>query len=425
MSAIAIQIEGLSKQYQIVPGQVGQRRRTYQSLRDAITELMAARIHTLQTYWQGKSIPLSVPTEPFWALQDLSLTIQQGEVIGIIGHNGAGKSTLLKILARITEPTTGTVTIRGRIGSLLEVGTGFHPELTGTENIYLNGAILGMKKAEINHQFDEIVAFAEIERFLQTPVKHYSSGMYMRLAFAVAAHLNPEILLVDEVLAVGDAQFQKKCLGKMEDVAKDGRTVLFVSHNLAAMRLLCHRGILLNQGKLQNTGPIADCINAYTTDINQRRGTILAHLTACSQAIALRTISVNGTSDDTLYLPRDCRTLHIEITGVIARELRMDLEIFIADMEGNRLAFFGRARAQGQCEHYAPGPFTLHRHIVLPPMMHGNYFLLLQLIHPDQIIWAKIYNAVRITAEGFTSVTGQQYEYNLSRRGWIVLDEIR
>jgi lipopolysaccharide transport system ATP-binding protein len=198
-----------------------------------------------------------------WALRDVTFQVQHGEVLGIIGRNGAGKSTLLKILSRVTDPTAGQIKIKGRVASLLEVGTGFHPELTGRENVYLNGAILGMKKAEIDRKFDEIVAFAEIEKFLDTPVKRYSSGMYVRLAFAVAAHLEPEILVVDEVLAVGDAQFQKKCLGKMGDVAKEGRTVLFVSHNMTAVKALCPAAILLSSGKIVNAGDSIGVVTAY------------------------------------------------------------------------------------------------------------------------------------------------------------------
>lgn len=240
-----IQVENLGKKYTI-GHQKGTR---YQTLRDTLA-------HTGRGVWQRLRYPLSpnreiVDLEEIWALRDVNFEIKQGERVGIIGRNGAGKSTLLKILSRITHPTTGRVTITGRVASLLEVGTGFHPELTGRENIYLNGAILGMTRQEINSKFDEIVAFAEVEKFLDTPVKHYSSGMYVRLAFAVAAHLEPEILLVDEVLAVGDAQFQKKCLGKMEDVAKEGRTVLFVSHNMAAIQTLCSRVILISKGSLQ------------------------------------------------------------------------------------------------------------------------------------------------------------------------------
>src|ERR1700716_1291008 len=201
--------------------------------------------------------------EEFWALRDVTFDIRRGEVVGIIGRNGAGKSTLLKILSRITEPTSGRIRIKGRIASLLEVGTGFHPELTGRENIFLNGAILGMTRAEIKSKFDEIVAFAEVEKFLDTPVKHYSSGMYVRLAFAVAAHLEPEILVIDEILAVGDAEFQKKCLGKMQDVAKGGRTVLFVSHNMAAISRLCRSAILMTAGRATLHASVRDAQEYY------------------------------------------------------------------------------------------------------------------------------------------------------------------
>ena len=211
-------------------------------------------------------------TEEFWALKDLNFEINQGDRVGIIGRNGAGKSTLLKILSRITEPTTGKISINGRVASLLEVGTGFHPELTGRENIYLNGAILGMSRREIKAKFDEIVDFAEVEKFLDTPVKRYSSGMYVRLAFAVAAHLEPEILVVDEVLAVGDAQFQKKCLGKMEDVStNEGRTVLFVSHNMGAMQTLCNKGILMEQGKIRFKGEILETVTNYLKQFTETK----------------------------------------------------------------------------------------------------------------------------------------------------------
>ncbi|MCJ7620698.1 MAG: ABC transporter ATP-binding protein, partial [Anaerolineae bacterium] len=222
MTDIAVHVENLSKQYRI-----GAPQARYKTLRESLVDMASAPVHRLRRLGQP-----SPENETIWALKDVSFDVKKGEVVGIIGRNGSGKTTLLKILSRITEPTEGHAEIKGRVGSLLEVGTGFHPELTGRENIYLNGAILGMKRAEIDERFDEIVAFSEIERFLDTPVKRYSSGMYVRLAFSVAAHLEPEILLVDEVLAVGDAAFQKKCLGKMGDVAREGRTGLFVSHNM-------------------------------------------------------------------------------------------------------------------------------------------------------------------------------------------------
>jgi lipopolysaccharide transport system ATP-binding protein len=219
---------------------------------------------------EGGTSDLRASKEDFWALRGVSFEVRRGEVVGIIGRNGAGKSTLLKILSRITEPTEGRVKLKGRVASLLEVGTGFHPELTGRENIYLNGAILGMHRAEIKAKFDEIVNFAEVEKFLDTPVKRYSSGMYVRLAFAVAAHLEPEILLVDEVLAVGDAAFQKKCLGKMEEVSRGGRTILFVSHQMAAVQNLCQTGILLRDGRIAKSGPVAEVISYYLTTVGEQ-----------------------------------------------------------------------------------------------------------------------------------------------------------
>jgi lipopolysaccharide transport system ATP-binding protein len=255
---IAIRVEGLSKRYRI-----GERVK-YKALRDVLTDAVRAPWRKAQSLWTGSNGKR--PSEQdgfFWALKDLSFEVHQGEAVGIIGRNGAGKSTLLKLLSRITAPTSGQAEIRGRVGSLLEVGTGFHPELTGRENIFLNGAILGMRKAEITRKFDEIVSFAEVEKFIDTPVKHYSSGMFVRLAFSVAAHLEPEILLVDEVLAVGDAAFQKKCLGKMGDVAEKGRTILFVSHNLTALQSLCSKAVWVDQGHVVTTGDACSVVSEY------------------------------------------------------------------------------------------------------------------------------------------------------------------
>lgn len=261
MADIVIKAEGLGKKYVIGHQDDGGR---YVALRDVLARNARTLWNKTMALAQGKPLIEGDSLEEFWALKDVSFEIRRGETVGIIGRNGAGKSTLLKILSRITEPSAGRVTIRGRVASLLEVGTGFHPELTGRENIYLNGAILGMARAEIRRKFNEIVSFAEVEKFLDTPVKRYSSGMYVRLAFAVAAHLEPEILVVDEVLAVGDAPFQKKCLGKMGDVAKEGRTVLFVSHNMAAVQQLCQRGMVLNEGAADFQGDIQDAVRYYT-----------------------------------------------------------------------------------------------------------------------------------------------------------------
>ena len=264
MNDIAIRVDSLEKWYRI-----GSRRDLHMTLRETLTDAFVAPFRRVGKLLRGQATGAAELDETFWALRDVSFEVKCGEVVGVIGRNGAGKTTLLKILSRITEPTGGHVEIRGRVGSLLEVGTGFHPELTGRENTYLNGAILGMKKADIDRKFDQIVAFAEIEKFLDTPVKHYSSGMYVRLAFAVAAHLEPDVLLVDEVLAVGDAVFQKKCLGKMGDVAKEGRTVLFVSHNMQAVRSLCGRCHLLESGRLTFSGAVGDCIDRYLSKVGK------------------------------------------------------------------------------------------------------------------------------------------------------------
>jgi len=260
MSDLALRADSLSKLYRI--GRAGDSYYNYKSLREAITNV-GSRITASLPFTNSRSVNGNVDSAHIWALQDVSFEVRTGDVIGVIGRNGAGKSTLLKILSRITQPTGGSVEIRGRVGSLLEVGTGFHPELTGRENIYLNGAILGMKKAEIKRKFDEMVAFSGIEKFLDTPVKFYSTGMHVRLAFSVAAHLEPEILLVDEVLAVGDAAFQKKCLGKMSNVAREGRTVLLVSHNMQAIWGLTKRTLVLEKGQLVFEGETPSAVSHY------------------------------------------------------------------------------------------------------------------------------------------------------------------
>jgi lipopolysaccharide transport system ATP-binding protein len=257
MSPFAVRASGVGKQYAI-----GEARARHNTLRDRLAASVGEVPRMLRGLGRGRAGRRS-RVERFWALQDISFELNCGDTLGIIGPNGAGKSTLLKVLSRITEPTTGEIAIRGRVGSLLEVGTGFHSELTGRENIYLNGAILGMTRTEIDRKFDEIVGFAEVERFIDTPVKHYSSGMYLRLGFSVAAHLEPDILIVDEVLAVGDAAFQRKCLGRMGEVARQGRTVIFVSHNMAAVRALCSKGIVLEEGVIAVSGPIQACMDHY------------------------------------------------------------------------------------------------------------------------------------------------------------------
>ncbi len=262
--ATAVVVEGISKEYVI-----GERLQ-YRTLRDAATAFATAPLRRSAALLRGTATRHQ--RDRIWALRDVSFDVSSGDVVGILGRNGAGKSTLLKVLTRITEPTEGRALIRGRVGSLLEVGTGFHPELTGRDNVFLNGAILGMPRAEIKRKFDAIVEFAGVERFIDTPVKRYSSGMYVRLAFAVAAHLEPDILMVDEVLAVGDAAFQKKCLGKISEVTREGRTVLFVSHNMAAIRDICPRAVWLENGRLEQVGPSGEVIDSYLRTVNEPLG---------------------------------------------------------------------------------------------------------------------------------------------------------
>jgi lipopolysaccharide transport system ATP-binding protein len=312
MSATAIELSGLGKQYTI-----GSRRRGYDTLRESIASGAARSLR----YLTGRGQPGSDAS--LWALRDVSLTIRDGEAVGLIGHNGAGKSTLLKIVSRITEPSAGWADVTGRVGSLLEVGTGFHPELTGRENVYLYGSILGMSRREIRRRFDEIVAFAEIERFLNTPVKRYSSGMSVRLAFAVAAHLEPEILLIDEVLAVGDAAFQRKSLGKMSDVANEGRTVVFVSHNLAIIQALCRRAILLERGALVADGPVGDTIDTYLRALeSSASANLLERTDRDSRGWQLSLVSrreirdTSGTHPDVIVAGRPA-TIAIELTAVL------------------------------------------------------------------------------------------------------------
>jgi len=320
MSDTVIRVENLGKKYIIGH----QKQERYTSLRDVITDKVKSFGQVLSRREEQED-----PThEEFWALKDVSFEIKQGDRVGIIGRNGAGKSTLLKILSRITEPTEGRISINGRVASLLEVGTGFHPELTGRENVYLNGAILGMDRVEIKRKFDEIVAFAEVEKFLDTPVKRYSSGMYVRLAFAVAAHLEPEILIVDEVLAVGDAQFQKKCLGKMEDVGKEGRTVLFVSHNMAAIRTLCSKAILLSAGNLAYYGDLTQAISFYMQNDCQSSLDVhnYTHIKS-SEIAAIQKIHIQNFLDGSNYFSV-FDSIEILIEYVIFKEIK-ELEFFV------------------------------------------------------------------------------------------------
>ncbi len=335
MSDPAIQVEKLSKRYTIYHKKDGS------GLRHVINDVLTAPFRLAKSVFSKNSNleSSSQATEDFWALKEVSFDIQPGDVVGVVGRNGAGKSTLLKILSRITEPTNGRITMNGRVASLLEVGTGFHPELSGRENIFLNGAILGMSRAEIRRKFDDIVAFSEIEKFIDTPVKRYSSGMYVRLAFAVAAHLEPEILIVDEVLAVGDAQFQRKCLGKMNEVSKGGRTILFVSHSMSAIAQLCKTGLFFQRGQLVHQGPISEIVTRYLTSDSssgENRGLAVnveelrKRKKLFFHSAGIRTAAGTGSVDLDVREPFD-----IELTYEVPSNLtRVELSIRIMNTDG-------------------------------------------------------------------------------------------
>lgn len=331
MSQYAIQVEGLGKEYVI-----GGAEQRHDSFREMLTGALTAPLRRLR-----KLRGTAIEEERFWALKDVSFNVEQGEVLGIIGRNGAGKSTLLKVLSRITSPTEGRVATRGRLASLLEVGTGFHPELTGRENIFLNGAIIGMSRSDIQRRFDEIVEFAEIGRFLDTPVKRYSSGMFVRLAFSVAAHMEPEILLVDEVLAVGDAEFQKRCLGKMSSVAGEGRTVLFVSHNLGAVAKLCSRGLALSAGLVTVDATVSDALAAYAAQSANRRlldpGEFFGPLT---ESLRFTRLEINGRPAAGLTTASPFDLLRLEVHGHAAEAIPDYRTTFSLRREGQHVISF-------------------------------------------------------------------------------------
>ncbi len=356
MSDTVIRVENLGKKYIIGH----QKQERYTALRDVIA-------NRAKGLFKRTGAQAQEATEEFWALKDVSFEIKQGDRVGIIGRNGAGKSTLLKLLSRITEPTTGSIRVKGRVASLLEVGTGFHPELTGRENIFLNGAILGMSRVEIRRKFDEIVAFAEVEKFLDTPVKRYSSGMYVRLAFAVAAHLEPEILVVDEVLAVGDAQFQKKCLGKMGEVSQQGRTVLFVSHNIAAIHALCTRAIMLNKGSIVCDDSKEVCIDAYELSHGQEKGNIWVRPSSKKNT----PLSIAKVASQ---LKGEQPNLQLEIDIVLESKQRHQPAFLAVDILDS--ASVGVMQALPKIEgfiKYNQAPHLINLSIKLPPLIPGRY----------------------------------------------------
>src|SRR5258708_1036693 len=366
-----VDIQHISKEYELREG------KPYYTLRDGVTSFIHSPLSALKPQ----------KNETFWALKDFSFQVGEGEIIGNMGNNGAGKSTLLKVLSRITAPTKGEITLKGRLGSLLEVGTGFHPELTGRENIFLNGAILGMTRAEVQAQFDAIVEFAEVEKFFDTTMKHYSSGMYMRLAFAVAAHLQSEIILIDEVLAVGDVEFQKKCLGKMGDIAKQGRTILFVSHNMGAVQQLCTRAVVLEKGKVIYVGETNKAIGKYLERSHmggaqgnlkdKQRGQNVS-LTAKLQRIALSSDQVGGTTIDST------KPFHITLDIKINQTTKTGLSIVIKDESRRPVLFFSSGHLRGKEFTFTKGKQSFACDIDATFLTSGRYSVDCGLLYPNR-----------------------------------------
>ncbi len=415
MSTI-IKVEHISKQYRL--GSVG-------------TGTLTHDVNRLWHKIRGKEDPFlkvgeendrssKAGSDYVWALKDINFEVAQGEVLGVIGRNGAGKSTLLKILSRTTTPTTGSIKIKGRIASLLEVGTGFHPELSGRENIFLNGAILGMTKQEIKRKFDEIVDFAGVEKYIDTPVKRYSSGMYVRLAFAVAAHLEPEILIVDEVLAVGDVEFQKKALGKMQEVSHlKGRTVLFVSHNLAALKKICDKGIILENGKMTYDGTIEDAIKNYTNASQENLAEKISFKSIDSR-LSVEKIEINGSSECYVELESDC-TLNVLIKGNVSEEMPLSLQANLYDNEDYPLAFFSPDHMTGVVRKVPAGAFELRSVIHLPTNMNnGNFKLILGLSDPGNHYYGETDGRITIFFNGIVTETG--LVFSASKNGWLLLN---
>jgi len=406
--SIAIKAENLSKAYQL--GQIG-------------TGTLSRDLERWYAQMRGKEDPLLTigannthlkNNEVIWSLKDINFEINQGESVGIIGRNGAGKSTLLKVLSRVTSPTSGRVTGNGRVASLLEVGTGFHPELSGRENIYLNGTILGMRKKEIGHKFDEIVDFAGVERFIDTPVKRYSSGMYVRLAFSVAAHLESEILIVDEVLAVGDAEFQKKCLGKMGDISTaEGRTILFVSHNMSSIKAFCNRAMVLNYGKLIADKEVSEAINSYNELAFTYTGTITEKLKIKNSTINIHKILVNGLALTEVELnDQNQYVLSIDIFGQAKVPAKIGIECRFYDDYATPLAFFSPGHYEGMVKTYE-GDFHLSHRIAFPEQLnHTSMYMSLFITDPGKEYFASGERILKVTHDGYPMQSGHKFFYS-------------
>ncbi|HHT23854.1 MAG TPA: ABC transporter ATP-binding protein [Bacteroidales bacterium] len=413
----AIEFENISKQYRL--GLVSTRTIS----------------HDLNRWWQMNILRREDPylkigdvndraskgeSEYVWALKDINFKVEQGDVLGIIGKNGAGKSTLLKILSKVTSPTTGTIKARGRIASLLEVGTGFHPEMTGRENIYMNGAIMGMTKAEITRKLDEIVDFAGVERYIDTPVKRYSSGMTVRLGFAIAAHLEPEILVVDEVLAVGDAEFQKKAIGKMQDVSRsEGRTVLFVSHNMAAVKSLCTKGLVLENGTCTFRGEVEEAIDYYLTE-DSVENFIIDKMEILNPDLTVNKIVVNNLEGNRIQINDKNSNVKIQITGELRNELAMGLEMYLFDLHDSLLGVFSPSHKSGVTEVYKPGKFNIEHEFNLPSnLSKGEFYFDIELNQTNVCSLMVVRKNLFVDSQGYPSKTGFEFDY--SKRGLLVL----
>jgi lipopolysaccharide transport system ATP-binding protein len=363
-----------------------------------------------------------------WALKDINFSVEQGDVVGIIGKNGAGKSTLLKLLSRVTAPTVGEINVCGRIASLLEVGTGFHPEMTGRENIYMNGAIMGMTKAEITRKLDEIIDFSGCERYIDTPVKRYSSGMKVRLGFSVAAHLEPEILVVDEVLAVGDAEFQKKAIGKMQDVSKGGgRTVLFVSHNMAAVRSLCKKGVMLCDGMTDFIGTADEAIERYqevSSPQTEGRKLMTDYITQCKSYLKITEIQINNTPYNFTTLTPGQEVLDVIIKGVTTEPMKSEVRLIVKKIDGTPMAGFVEGAYTGRLCDIKPGEFIFTRHIRLPKYLaNGDYLLDIYLHEPHRQNYFMAQNCQSLHIEGFFEQFASSL--NLFSEGFIGLESTR
>ena len=401
MSDIAIQFDNVGKLYRL--GLVG-------------TGTLRSDLYR---WWQTKILKREDPflkvgevndrtrkgqSDYIWAIKDITFDVKEGEVVGIIGRNGAGKSTLLKLLSRVTAPTTGSIKARGRIASLLEVGTGFHGELTGRENIYMNGSIMGMTRAEINRKLDDIVEFAGVERYIDTPVKRYSSGMTVRLGFAVSAFLEPEILVVDEVLAVGDAEFQKKAIGKMQDVSRgDGRTVLFVSHNLGAIKNLCERGVVLDNGQLVFDGNVDDAVNYYLKEaVNVNKGKIVEAIRYIKDYISIASITINGSESSRQIINRRQDFLEVTIKGETRNTIKCNIKMIIKKLDGAPVASFIEGRYTDEIFTFFPGPFEISKRIRLPKYIaNGDYIIDLSLFQPTTQDFFRAPGCLCLRLDGF------------------------